>query len=58
MGEALGLTIGAIVVLGKGLGVFLLIFLPCWVLARIGKECRMRERRKRESAWSIKLIPD
>jgi|SaaInlStandDraft_7_1057024.scaffolds.fasta_scaffold261502_2 hypothetical protein len=56
--EALGLTLGALVIFGKAIGLFLLIFLPCWVLARLGKGYKRWERRQRESEWSIKLIPD
>lgn len=56
--EILGLTFGALVVFGEALGVFLLIFLPCWVLARLGKGYKRWERSQRESEWSINLIPD
>ena len=50
--------IGVILVLGKAVGIFLLIFLPCWGLARLGKGYKRWKRTQRESEWSIKLIPD
>lgn len=55
--EILGISIGALIVGGKALGLGLAIFIPCWLLARLGKGYKRWERTQRESAWSIRLIP-
>jgi len=56
--EVIGISLGAIKVFGGAALLGLAIYLPCWALARMGKGYRRFERRQRESAWSIQLIPD
>ena len=49
---------GYTVVFGGALLTFLSIYLPCWLAARLGRGYKRWAREQRESAWSIRLIPE